>query len=167
MRGKIDLFYLDEIIFLHSKRSDLHLLHDCFVEKAHARLRNSVTVLTCASYVSELVDASSETEDPNAAMFDLLAETLGRLEKQASAGLLLWFEVRLLSAAGWKPVWNVTKPTEKVLRSVATASAAGAERVKLTAVQLDDARATLWRFWDSEVARPPRSRALVIQQIRH
>src|SRR6266403_3605158 len=59
MRGKIDLFYLDEIIVLRSKRSDLHLLHDCFVENAHARLRNSVITLTCASYVSELVEAAS------------------------------------------------------------------------------------------------------------
>jgi DNA repair protein RecO (recombination protein O) len=36
-RGKIDLFYYDEILFLRSKRSDLHLLHDCFLENPHQK----------------------------------------------------------------------------------------------------------------------------------
>jgi len=166
-RGKIDLFYRDEIVFLRSKRSDLHLLHDCFLEKAHARLRDSVATLTAASYVSELVGAATEMEDANAAIFDLLAETLGRIEKRVNAVLLLWFEVRLLTAAGWQPVWKTETPTGKVLRSVATASAAGAERVKLTEAQLEEARETLWRFWDTEVARPPKIRPLMAQQVRH
>src|SRR2546425_10208268 len=55
MRGKIDLFYRDEIVFLRSKRSDLHLLQDCFLEQPHARLRDSVVAVTAASYASELV----------------------------------------------------------------------------------------------------------------
>ncbi len=167
LRGKIDLFYLDEILFLRSKRSDLHLLNDCFLERPHARLRNSVTTLTAASYVSELVGAATEMEDANAAIFDLLVETLGRIEKRVNAVLLLWFEVRLLTAAGWRPVWKTETPTGKVLRSVAMASAAGAERVKLTEAQLEEARETLWRFWDTEVARPPRIRPLMAQQVRH
>ncbi len=166
-RGKIDLFYRDEIVFLRSKRSDLHLLHDCFLENAHARLRESVATLTAASYVSELVGSATEIEDANAAIFDLLAETLGRIEKRVNAVLLLWFEVRLLTAAGWRPVWKTETPTGKVLRSVATASAAGAERVKLTKAHLEEARETLWRFWDTEVARPPRVRPLVAQQVRY
>ena len=47
-QGKIDLFYRDEIVFLRSKRSDLHLLHDCFLEEAHAVLRQSVESLTAS-----------------------------------------------------------------------------------------------------------------------
>lgn len=164
-RGKLDLFYRDEIVFLRSRRSDLHLLQDCFVENAHARLRDSVATLTSAAYASELVEAATETEDVNAAVFDLLAETLGRLEKQPSAVLLLWFELQLLTATGWRPVWKTEAPTSKVLRSIAAASAAGAQRVKLTEAQLADARATLWRFWDTEVGRTPRSRSLLALQV--
>src|ERR1700740_1624147 len=55
-QGKIDLFYRDEIVFLPSKRSDLHLLHDCFLENPHERLRESVASLTAASYACELVE---------------------------------------------------------------------------------------------------------------
>jgi DNA repair protein RecO (recombination protein O) len=164
-RGKLDLFYRDEIVFLRSRRSDLHLLQDCFVENAHIRLRNSVATLTSAAYTCELVEAATETEDVNAAVFDLLTETLGRLEKQPSAVLLLWFEVQLLTATGWRPVWKAEAPTSKVLRSIAAASAAGAQRVKLTEAQLADARATLWRFWDTEVGRTPRSRSLLAPQV--
>ena len=58
-QGKIDLFYRDEIVFLRSRRSDLHLLHDCFLEEAHAGLRRSVESLTAASYVCELVDLAN------------------------------------------------------------------------------------------------------------
>jgi DNA repair protein RecO (recombination protein O) len=165
LRGKLDLFYQDEIIFLRSQRSDLHLLHDCFVEKAHARLRDSVTALTAASYVCELVEAATEAEDPNAALFDLLAETLGHLEKQVGAVLLLWFEARLLAATGWRPAWKPDTPTGKVLRFIAAASAAGAQRVKLSEAQLDEARRFLWQFWDAEVARPPRSRVWMARQV--
>ncbi len=167
LRGKLDLFYHDEIVFLRSNRSDLHLLADCFVETPHARLRDSVTALTAASYVCELVEAATEAEDPNAALFDLLAETLGHLEKQVRAVLLLWFEARLLAATGWRPAWKTDTPTGKVLRSIAGASAAGAQRVKLSAAQLDEARRSLWQFWDTEVARPPRSRALIARLVPH
>jgi DNA repair protein RecO (recombination protein O) len=166
MRGKIDLFYRDEIVFHRSKRSDLHLLHDCFLERPHARLRESVAALTAASYASELVEAATEVEDPNAAIFDLLAETLGRLEQRVSGVLLLWFEARLLAAAGWRAPWPAETATGKVLCSLA-AAAAGAQRVRLTETQLADARQVLWRFWDAEVARAPRTRKLVAQQIRH
>jgi DNA repair protein RecO (recombination protein O) len=161
MRGKIDLFYRDEIIFQRSRRSDLHLLHDCFLEDAHARLRDSVATLTAASYVSELVDGATEVEDANPVIFDLLAETLTQLEQQVSAVLLLWFEARLLAAAGWKLRWQTDTATGKVLRSVSGASAAAAQRVKLTDEQLDEARRTLWGFWDAEIARPPRTRKLI------
>src|SRR5258706_1900281 len=165
-RGKIDLFYFDEIIFLRSRRSDLHVLHDCFLEKAHARLRNSVATLTAASYVSELVGSATEAEDANPGIFDLLEETLGRLERQVSPVLLLWFEARLLAAAGWKLRWQTDTATGKVLRSVAGATASAAQRVKLTDDQLDEARRTLWGFWDAEIARPPRTRKLIVEQLR-
>jgi DNA repair protein RecO (recombination protein O) len=165
MRGKIDLFYRDEIIFQRSRRSDLHLLHDCFLEQAHVRLRDSVAALTAASYACELVDGATEIEDPNPVIFDLLAEALPQLERQVSAVLLLRFEARLLAAAGWKLRWTDTA-TGKVLRSVSSASAAAAQRVKLTDEQLDEARRTLWGFWDAEIARPPRTRKLVAELLR-
>jgi DNA repair protein RecO (recombination protein O) len=166
LRGKLDLFYQDEIVFLRSRRGDLHLLSDCFVVNTHARLRESVASLAAASYVCELVETVTEPEDPDAALFDLLAETLGHLDKQVRAALLLWFEARLLAASGWRPVWKPDTPAGKMLRSITNATAAASLRVKLSEEQLDEARRVLWRFWDAEVARPPRSRALMARLVR-
>src|SRR6266436_2492972 len=90
-QGKIDLFYRDEIVFLPSKRSDLHLLHDCFLESPHARLRQSVASLTAASYVCELVELATEREDPNAAIYELLVVILELLEKRSDGVPLIWF----------------------------------------------------------------------------
>jgi len=165
-RGRIDLFYRDEIVFLRSKRTDLHLLQDCFLENARARLRDSVPALTAASYATELVELITEPEDPNAMIFDLLAETLDRLENSLSAVLLLWFELGLLAAAGWRPKWEAGNATGKLLQTLSGAPAAGAERVELTERQVAEARQQLWRFWDREVGRAPRTRTFLAGQIR-
>jgi DNA repair protein RecO (recombination protein O) len=161
-RGKIDLFYRDEIVFLRSRRSDLHLLRDCFVEQPHAKLRESVEAMTAGSYVCELVETATELEDSSPAVFDLLAGTLAGL--QISRGrpvMLLWFELQLLAAAGWKPKWETRSAAGRVLGSLAGTSIQGARRVRLSGEQLRAARQLLWGFWDAHVGKAPRSRALL------
>jgi DNA repair protein RecO len=88
-------------VFLPSKRSDLHLLHDCFLENPYAPLRKSVASLTAASYVCELVELVTEREDPNPKIYDLLVTILELLEDRCDGVPLIWFEIRLLAAAGW------------------------------------------------------------------
>ncbi len=160
-QGKIDLFYRDEIVFLPSKRSDLHLLHDCFLEDAHRRLRESVELLAAASYVSELVELATENEDPNAKVFELLAAILNALEQRNDPVLLIWFELQLLAAVGWAPKWEATTNVSKVLRSLSGAGLAGIQRVKLTAEQARATQQALWHFWDMQLGRAPRSRKLI------
>ena len=166
-QGKIDLFYRDEIVFLRSKRSDLHLLHDCFLEEAHARLRQSVESLTAASYVSELVDLATEREDPNEGIYKLLATVLEVLESRHDGVLLIWFELRLLAAAGWKPNWEGRTGVGRVLQSVAGASLEGIGRVKLSAEQVVAGREALWQFWDEHLGRAPRTRGFLLGKIHN
>ena len=47
---------------------------------AHRRLREDLWRSALAYYVVELVDAFTQEADPNALVFDLLLETLGRLD---------------------------------------------------------------------------------------
>jgi DNA repair protein RecO (recombination protein O) len=161
MRGKIDLFYEDEIILLRSRRSDLHLLHDCFVETPHRRLRESMERLAAASYACELAELATEPEDPNPGIFDLLKSVLDAIETRPSPVVLIWFELRLLDAAGWKPKWDRRTGVPKVLSSMADTGLVGAQRVRLTDKQVREAREALWRFWDLELGRQPRSRRLL------
>lgn len=157
-QGKIDLFYCDEIVFLPSRRSDLHLLHDCFLEEPHARLRESVESLAAASYVCELVEMATESEDPNIKIHSLLMAILGALERQNNAVLLIWFEIQLLAAAGWAQKWEAATSVNKVLRSLASASLKGVERVRLSPEQITAGQQVVWQLWDAELGRRPRTR---------
>jgi DNA repair protein RecO (recombination protein O) len=164
-QGKIDLFYRDEIVFLRSKRSDLHLLHDCYLEDAHVRLRKSVESLTASSYVCELVELATEGEDPNDGIYELLAMILKALEARHDGVLLIWFELRLLAAAGWKPKWGATTGVNRVLQSIAGASLEGIGRVRLGDEQLAASREIVWQFWDTHLGRAPRTRAFLLGKL--
>jgi len=166
-QGKIDLFYRDEIVFLPSRRSDLHLLHDCFLEEPHARLRESVALLAAASYVCELVEMATEREDPNVRIHELLTAILDALERRNNAVLLIWFEIQLLAAAGWAPKWEAATSVNKVLLSLAKASLKGAERVHLSAEQIIAGQQVVWELWDAELGRRPRTRLFLERKIRN
>src|SRR5579862_744033 len=157
-QGKIDLFYRDEIVFLPSKRSDLHLLHDCFLENPHPRLRKSVASLTAASYVCELVELATEREDPNDKIYELLVKILELLERRHDGVPLIWFEIQLLAAAGWKPKWEGETGVNRVLRSLSAASMEGMKRVRLSAEQVDEGRRAVWLLWEEHIGRVPRTR---------
>lgn len=165
-RGKIDLFYLDEILFLRSRRSDLHLLHDCFLEKAHKTLRDSVPKLVAASYVTELIDLATEPEDANPKMFELLVAVLGTLERAIDDVVLIWFELQVLAVAGWAPKWDTETGTNKILKSLAGASLSNARRVRLSSIQAGEARRILWRHWNTHVGKEPRSRKQLMLEIK-
>ncbi len=67
-------------------------------------LREDLERTSYAYYVAELLDRMTQEQDENAAMFDLLLATLGRL---ASAGDLRlptrYYELHLLELAGFRP----------------------------------------------------------------
>ena len=154
MRGRLDLFYADEITFLRSQRSDLHLLQECFLENPHPALRTSVPVLTAASYACELVDALTVVEDAHPDLFNLLAEMLTSLETSITPALLIWFELQALAATGWKPAFASETGTLKVLQSLAGATSAAARRVRLTAAQTQAAQDFLEEFRHAHLGRP-------------
>ncbi|HUI07804.1 MAG TPA: DNA repair protein RecO [Verrucomicrobiae bacterium] len=165
-QGKIDLFYRDEIVFLRSRRSDLHLLHDCFLEDPHKELRDSVGALTAASYVGELVDLATEWEDPNPKLFDVLAATLDALGIQRGrTAAIIWFELQLLAAAGWAPQWEPRTAVTRVLESLSATGLEGARRVRLSESQIADARGVVWQLLDSQLGRAPRSRTLLTKTV--
>ncbi len=157
--GKIDLFYHDEFLYLPSRRGDLHLLTDCFLVNPYRRLRESVVALTAAAYACELVETITEVEDAQPAMFELLTGMMAALEAGGKpAGLVIWLQ--LLALAGWEPQWRQAAGVERLLRSLAGATLAGAQRVKLSGAQVREAREIVGRSWLEAVGRLPRSRAM-------
>ena len=141
------------------RRSDLHLLHECFLENPRARLRESVGRLTAASYACELVELITPAEQPQAEVAGLLAGALDGLGRATDDRVvLLWLELRLLAAAGWKPDWPAPSGIARVLRSLLRADPARAGRVRLSEAHVAAARGMVWEFWDEQVGQSPRSR---------
>jgi len=158
MRGKLDLFYRDELLFLRSRRSDLHLLHECFLEEPHVAIRKSLGRVGLASYVCELTEIAMAVEDANPEVFKLLAQALAAIEEDGGEVVLIWFELQLLAACGWAPQWREADGTTRVLRSLSGVNCAAARRVRLNAGQFAEVWERLERFWEEHVGRKPRTR---------
>lgn len=156
--GRIDLFFEDEIVVVRSRRSDLHILHECSVTRYRPGLRSVPDRLAAASYACELVDLGTESEDPHPQIYDLLNVTLDELEAHPGAVTLLWFEMQLLAALGWKPSWTRLTPATRMLESLAASTMEGTRRIRLTAAQLAETRAALWMLTDEHLGTIPKSR---------
>ncbi len=105
--GKLDLFYLDDLTFIHSRRSELHILKECGVTEAFPNLREDFSTMARASYLCELADATTEAEHPVAKVFEALAEGLRQLatSEEGAAGEIAvrQFELALFEALGHSP----------------------------------------------------------------
>ncbi|MCC6458675.1 MAG: DNA repair protein RecO [Caldilineaceae bacterium] len=70
-------------------------------------IRQDLDKISLASYISELIDCFSESDDENQPMWDLLLVTLQELDQTSSAYnsrlLRHWFEMSLLSLTGFQP----------------------------------------------------------------
>src|SRR6266478_1776865 len=55
-RGKLDLFYLADLSFVRSRRSELHTLREVSLREPHNFLRKDLGYLQQASYCAALVE---------------------------------------------------------------------------------------------------------------
>ena len=83
---------------------DLDVVSEAQTLQTYRLLRDDLERLSKAIYVAELVDTFSVERSSSYSVYELLAETLGRLEETANPDLLLrHFEVRLLDLSGYRP----------------------------------------------------------------
>jgi DNA repair protein RecO (recombination protein O) len=100
--GHIEPFTYVELLIAKSKSLDL--VTQAETVAAHRALREDLWRSTWASYVAELADVFTLDHDPQALLFDLLAETLDRLNGGADPALCArYFEMHLLGLAGYQP----------------------------------------------------------------
>ncbi len=108
--GHIEPF--THVDLLVAKGSSLDLVTQAETIAAHRQLREDLWRSSEAYYVAELADAFTQDADPHALLFDLLLETLGRLDALpaepdgAAAGVTLavrYYELHLLALAGYQP----------------------------------------------------------------
>jgi len=103
-RGKLDLFYLDDISFSRSRRSELHTLREAVMREPHNALRQGLGRLQRAAYGAALIEQTTETETPLPGMFVLFKDYLGQLSEQPPGiTVVAAFEMKLLSELGLAP----------------------------------------------------------------
>ena len=89
---------------LVAKGKSLDMVTQAETLEAHRHLREDLWRSSWAYYVAELADAFVQDDDPHQLLFDLLLETLGRLDRGGDPLLVVrYYEVHLLSLAGYQP----------------------------------------------------------------
>ena len=102
--GKLDLFFLEEIGYVPSRKSDLHTLREVVLTQPFDGLRTDFLRTQLAAYFVELIELVTEAEQPVPELFDLLLRALRFLDDgRPTLRALLHFEgelVRLLGIHG-------------------------------------------------------------------
>jgi DNA repair protein RecO (recombination protein O) len=102
--GQFDSFFTCEILFYHRFGGEVHIAREVSALKTRDAFRDDWRAAACASYLTDLVARASPQEAPHPEAFRLLDELLDELAtNSASATLVFWFELRLLSALGLAP----------------------------------------------------------------
>ncbi len=101
--GHLEPFTQADLLVARGKSLDIITQADTI--KAHRHLREDLWRSSWAYYVAELADAFTQEADPNPTLFDLLADTLDRLEETAVdlALAVRYYELHVLSLAGYQP----------------------------------------------------------------
>ena len=163
-RGKLDLFYLAEISFVRSRRSELHILSEVSLRETHEALRHELALLQQAAYCAALIEQTTEMDTPLPAFFDLLVGVLESVPKQAARPQTVFaFEMKLLNLLGLKPDLRKTRLTpgaEQILERFVKADWKSLARLRLTAAQTTEIRQFLHGFLIYHLGKIPHGRTL-------
>lgn len=101
----LDLFSLSKISFSRRDQVGLALIEDSVIIDHLENIRNVLENTLLASYMLELVDLFTIEGKSNPAIYELLENYLGALHRgSTNRGLIHFFELDLLKAAGYEPV---------------------------------------------------------------
>ncbi len=161
-RGKLDLFYLAELSFSRSRRSQLHTLREVALRETHRALRQELAYLQQASYCAALVEQTTETETPLPAVFDLMTALLAHLPRQpAQPQTLFAFELKLLNELGLKPDLTKSRLTpgaKKIVDALSANDWPALSQLKLTGAQVTELRRFLHGFLAFHLGQPLKGR---------
>ncbi|HEX4119842.1 MAG TPA: DNA repair protein RecO [Verrucomicrobiae bacterium] len=168
-RGQIDLFYLAEMAFARSRRSDLHTLRETRLLESHSALRTDLGSLRQASYCAALIEQTTETETPIPALFEQFTGLLVQLPKQHTRPQAVFaFEIKLLEELGLRPNLpeaNLTAGSRQILEQLAGRDWPGIFQLRLSAAQATEIRLFLHGFLIYHLDRIPRGRNRALESI--
>ena len=144
-RGKLDLFFAAEFLFVRSRRSELHTLKELRVVDTHSRLREELSWLRRAAYGAALIEQATEVDSPLPEVFELFSRFLDAIPGALSLVPVLAFEVKLLDLLGLGPDVKTEELSGGAARVMGEFR--GADWERLARLRLSDAqRRELGRF---------------------
>lgn len=100
--GHVELFMRTQ--FLFAKGHDLDVITQAEMVESYPALRDDLVRTTYAAYVVELLDRLTVEEGQHISLYNLLADTLGRLAVMEDVRLATrYYELRLLGLSGFQP----------------------------------------------------------------
>jgi DNA repair protein RecO (recombination protein O) len=160
--GKLDLFYLAELSFARSQRSELHTLREVSLRETHPSLRTELGYLQQAAYCAALVEIATEHDTPLPAVFELMRGLLSHLPQQVPLPQSIFaFELKLLTELGLTPDWDdskLTPGTRQVARVLLNGDWSASSRLKLSDAQQAELRRFLHGFLIFHLGRIPKGR---------
>lgn len=160
--GKLDLFYEAEFSFTRSKRSELHALRELSLKETHAPLRQELGWLQQASYVTALIEQTTERETPLPGVHALLKGLLNHLPKHPPQPRTIYaFELKLLEELGLHPETEDTKltpATAELLTALTQCDWSELANLSATAAQAKELRQFLHGFLIYHLGKIPKGR---------
>ena len=161
-RGKLDLFYLAELSFSRSRRSDLHNLREARLLETHSALRQELGYLEQASYCSALIEQATEAETPLPGIFKLMRELLDFLPNRPPEPMTVFaFELKFLADLGLQPdleKCHLNPGTKQILRALAEDEWSALARQMMNQEQMNEVRMFLNGFLIFHLGKVPRGR---------
>jgi DNA repair protein RecO (recombination protein O) len=161
--GKLDLFYLADLCFVRSRRSELHLLSEANLLETHTALRKNLAHLQQAAYCATLIEQTTETDTPLPGTLELMRGLLDYLPKQPpQAHAIFAFEMKLLNLLGLQPDFRKSKLSggaEQVLEKLVGMDWQTLPRLRLAAAQIKEIGQFLHGFLIYHVGKVPAGRA--------
>ena len=165
-RGKLDLFYLADLSFSRSRRSELHTLREVSLRQTHSGLREDLALLQQACYCAALVEQATEMETPLAGVFELMIGLIGQLLAQPpQATTIFAFELKLLTDLGLKPDLDksgLNAGTKQLVKALTEQDWPVVARLKPTAAQAAELGRFLHGFLIYHLGRIPKGRVAAL-----
>ncbi len=118
--GKLDLFFLAEISYAPSRKSDLHTLREVVLSQPFDGLRANFLRTELGAYFVELIELVTEPEHPVPELYDLFLRALRYLDGgRPTLRALLHFESELVRLLGIHGQAGVT-PAQAIGRAIHT-----------------------------------------------
>jgi DNA repair protein RecO (recombination protein O) len=161
-RGQLDLFYVADLSFARSSRSELHTLREVKLLESNPGLRREMIFVQQASYCATLIEQTAEPDAPMPAVFHNFVNLLLQLpEYPAQPQAIFGFEMKWLQELGLKPSLaetSLTPGTKQILERLLEMDWPDIFRLRLSAAQVREIRLYLHGFIMYHLERIPRGR---------